>query len=441
MVWVLGFFALLLIAGLLERGRITGFGEYLLAGRRQSAGVVGFSLMASCIGGSATVGVVGMAYTAGLPAWWWLGSGALGLIVLGCFLARKLRALEANTLPDLAGALLGQRSRIAVALVIAPAWIGITAAQFVTIAKILHPMLGVDQTAILAACALTVTAYAAMGGQISVLKTDVWQFLFLSAALIATAAYLYATHPVWPTRAQLTLVNAHFPPGRLLYFLVIMGGSYVVCPMLFSRLFTARSPQTARRATLGSAIGLALMSLVIAAIGLWAAQVLPGVADPDKVLTGAVAGLLPTPLRVLLVLGLLAAVTSSADSCLITVGSIVEHDLLRRRRVKGIRFHVLLCGLLSAFLAWGRPDIIGLLLQATTIFTCGVVAPVAVALLAWPRWTVHPAWGTAAVVLGGSMGVWSCASGQDLAALAGVLASGLLTLVGTLRGQRRSTAA
>ncbi|MGE4553872.1 MAG: sodium:solute symporter, partial [Desulfovibrionaceae bacterium] len=367
--YVVGFFVLLLAVGWLDRGRARDFREYLLAGRRQGAAVVGLSLMASCIGGSATVGVVGMGYAVGLPAWWWLGSGALGLLGLGFFLAGRLRALDANTLPDLAGTLLGQGSRLAASLVIVPAWLGITAAQWVAVAKILHPLTGMSQTALLLACAVTVTGYAALGGQLSVLKTDVWQFVILAAALTATAAWLYAAQPVLPDPGRLVLVNAAFPPSRLTYFLVIMGGSYVVCPMLFSRLFTARSPAAARRATLASAAGLAALSLVIVSIGLWAAQALPGLADPDTVLTGAVARALPGPLRTLLVLGLLAAITSSADSCLLTAGSIVEHDLLRRKRVGGIRLSVLGCGALSALVAWGNPDVIGLLLQATTIFT------------------------------------------------------------------------
>lgn len=436
MEYVLGFFVLLVIVGLLDVKKAGSFQNFVLAGRRQGVSMVSFSLMASCIGGSATVGVVGMAYGLGFPAFWWLGSGAAGLLLLGFFLADKLRKYNANTLPDLAGTLLGKRTRSLVSLIIVPAWLGITAAQFVAIAKILQPLTGMDQTTAIMACACTVTLYASLGGQLSVLKTDFWQFLFLGLALVASMAYLYGTQPLPVEAFNFQLINDEFSAHRLAYYLLIMGGSYVVCPMLFSRLFTARTPRTAKWATLGACVGLVFMSLVITAIGLWAAYYIPGMENTDLVLTSGIVNKLPGVLRVLLIFGLLAAITSSADSCLLTVGSIIEHDLFDKRRVGNIRLQILLCGVLSALIAWRQPDIIGLLINATTIFTAGVVSPVAVALIAARRRRIKQSWAMAAVLSGGILGIWSGYSGNIDLAMAGVGVSAGLSVVGVLMGEQ-----
>ncbi len=438
MEYVIGFFALLVIVGLLDVKKAGSFQDFVLAGRRQGVSMVSFSLMASCIGGSATVGVVGMAYALGFPAFWWLGSGAAGLLILGFFLANKLRKYDASTLPDLAGALLGKRTRPLVSLIIVPAWLGITAAQFVAIAKILQPLTGMDQTMTIMACAFTVTVYATLGGQLSVLKTDFWQFLILSAALIASMGYLYVSQPLPLSAFKMEFLNAQFSAHKLAYYMLIMGGSYVVCPMLFSRLFTARTPRTARLATLGASLGLVAMSLVITAIGLWAAFYLPGIENGDNVLTGAIVGQLPGILRVLLIFGLLAAITSSADSCLLTVGSIIEHDLFGKRRVGNIRLQILVCGILSALIAWRQPDIIGLLLDATTIFTAGVVAPVAVGLIAAPRRQMSQSWAMAAVLGGGILGIWSGYNGNIDLAMLGVGLSAALSVGGVLFGAQEA---
>ncbi len=437
--YVLGFFALLVVFGLLDLKKAGSFQDFVLAGRRQGVSMVSFSLMASCIGGSATVGVVGMAYGIGFPAFWWLGSGAMGLLILGFFLANKLRKYDVNTLPDLAGALLGKKTRPLVSLIIVPAWLGITAAQFVAIAKILQPLTGMDQTMAILACAATVTVYASLGGQLSVLKTDFWQFLILGTALVATMGYLFISQPLPLDAFKIQFINADFNAHKLAYYLLIMGGSYVVCPMLFSRLFTARTPRTAKWATLGASMGLVVMSLVITAIGLWAAYFLPGMEHTDLVLTGAIVDKLPAALRVLLIFGLLAAITSSADSCLLTVGSIIEHDLFLKRRVGNIRLQILLCGLLSACIAWRQPDIIGLLLNATTIFTAGVVAPVAVGLLSAPRRQIKQSWAMAAVFCGGILGIWSGYNGNIDLAMLGVGVSAGLSVVGVLFGEQEAT--
>ena len=68
---------------------------YFLNGRSSGMWGTGVSILASCIGASATIGMAGLAWQVGTPAFWWLGSGVCGLILLTVFLARKIRESEA----------------------------------------------------------------------------------------------------------------------------------------------------------------------------------------------------------------------------------------------------------------------------------------------------------------------------------------------------------
>ena len=45
---------------------------FFLNHRQSGTTEVSFSILASCVGGSATVGLCGLAFTAGFPANWWL---------------------------------------------------------------------------------------------------------------------------------------------------------------------------------------------------------------------------------------------------------------------------------------------------------------------------------------------------------------------------------
>ena len=75
---------------------------YFLNDRKSKTHQVGFSIIASCVGGSATVGMCGLAYAVGTPALWWLLSGAAGLVVLRLFMVPRIRSRgSALTMPEI----------------------------------------------------------------------------------------------------------------------------------------------------------------------------------------------------------------------------------------------------------------------------------------------------------------------------------------------------
>ena len=57
--------------------------------------------------------------------------------------------------------------------------------------------------------------------------------------------------------------------------MIIVGGSYVVCPMLFGRLFSTRGEPQARSGAFMAAVGIAISAAVIVCIGLYARGLAP----------------------------------------------------------------------------------------------------------------------------------------------------------------------
>ena len=112
--------ALLLALGVLDARRRHGAQAFFINDRSSGALHTGFSLAASCIGGSATMGMAGLAWQTGSPAFWWLGSGACGLALLTVFLARKVRESGAYTMPEMVAAWLGPRAGTLISLIIMP---------------------------------------------------------------------------------------------------------------------------------------------------------------------------------------------------------------------------------------------------------------------------------------------------------------------------------
>jgi SSS family solute:Na+ symporter len=207
------------------------------------------------------------------------------------------------------------------------------------------------------------------------------------------------------------LTNEVFTTRDLWYYLTIVMGSYFICPMMFSRLLTAKTPTTARHSSLIAGFGVIGFAFLIVLIGLWAKA--QGI-DPGKtgVLSYIFLNELPRVGGLILILGILSAVISTTDTCLVMTGSIIQHDLLNRKSTRSrremtrTRILVVILGALGYLTAlWGNWDIIGLLLEAFEFYTAGIVPALFVALMVIRKKRLAPGWSFAAVLTGGLFGL------------------------------------
>lgn len=430
--WLLFFYIVILIAiGVADSRKAGNFDEYVLAGRRRTSALVGASILASVVGASATMGVVGLARQLGAPAFWWLGSGGIGLILSGWLVAGRIRELGAKTLPDVAQHLFGSRVRTLTSVLIVFGWIGIIAAQFVAAARLVEGLSGLTYASSLLLMMAVITIYCCLGGQTSVLRTDALQLGILLTGLVFTAGYLYAVRPPASDMIRIRLVTPDFGPEMVTYFLLVIGSGFMIGPDIFGRYFAAADTRAARRAGMAAGVALIAVSALVTSIGLWARASLGDNVTGD-VLNHILLHELPGGIGLLLSLALLSAVVSSADTCLLTASSIIEHDLIRGSSVGRIRALTAGLATLSLFLAWGRSEIIPHLLLAYHIFNCGVVPPLLIGLFRRPDTRCFPGI-MAAMVVGGGCGVVASLTSGKMPALAGIVLSAAISGVAILR--------
>lgn len=408
-----------------------GEGGFYLNNRSSSAWAVGSSIVVSCVGASATIGTVGLAFEVGTPAFWWLGSGAVGLSVLTVFLAARVRRTEARTMPEIVESFFGPRVRRLISLIIAVAWLSILAAQFSALSRVVTAMTGLEARVALIVGALLVTVHTVLGGQAGVIRLDRWQCLILIAGLLLMVGWLTRINYPAFTALQIEPVNEEFPLSRLIYFLLIIGGSYVVCPTLFGRLLSAENERTARRGALGAVFGMAAVSVAVVLIGLLSRGLIdPGISS-DAVLIRVVETVFPGWLTLVAYVVLLSAIVSSADSGLISAGLVLAHDVLGKKDLKTSRLCLAALALSSLLLTSTGKGILGFLLMANDIYVCGVVGPVFVGLM-WSgrNGASAPVRGLAAagITAGGLLGLTSALSGQIYYSYAGLVVSIGLTV-------------
>lgn len=399
--------------------KVKNFDDYVVAGRRQTAPFVFTSLMATVLGASATIGIAARAESIGFAAFWWLGVGAVGFWFQAAFLSKPIHDLDVRTLPELAEKTVDRTGRKLVGLIIAVSWIGIIAAQFAAVAGFIGLVLGHDAGALsVVVTAAIVIVYTLLGGQLSVVRTDALQFGILTLGFAASAIYLLggfadvsAATALNATASGISnfdfsLLNEKFGAADLAMMLFTVGGAYFLGPDVISRNLVAKDAGAARKAVVAGSFAILIFSVIIVLLGMWAAQYAPDVAgSKTNALFRLASGVLPLPLAALLSVGLLSALLSSADTCLINSAAIFGSDILNARRIAVVRILVVVIGLVAMVLALGGKDIIGLLTMAYSVYTPGIVAPLAVAVISHKKFEIRKHLWYTGVCLGGLFGL------------------------------------
>ena len=176
----------------------------------------------------------------------------------------------------------------------------------------------------------------------------------------------------------------------------------------FLRL-VAKDASSARKAVVAGSFAILVFSVVIVLLGMWTATYAPetahGVGPVMNPLFRLASDVLPLPLAALLSVGLLSALLSSADTCLINSAAIFGSDILNTRRISVVRLLVVAIGIIATFLALQGKDIIGLLTMAYSVYTPGIVAPLAVAIIAHKKFNIKKSLWYTGVIVGGLFGL------------------------------------
>jgi len=364
---------------------------FFVANRSSSALFIVGSLCATIIGASVTLGMAGLGYARGLTGAWWLLAGSAGLLILGFFFARTVRRFGLYTLPELVEKQYGSMTGLVASILIVVAWLAVVAAQIIAAGKILAVMLpsvGLSQLMIIAATVFIL--YTVLGGQYSVIRTDLIQFGIIVVGVIVCLGLVLGRvggfgglHASLPSDFFSFPVSIKFGYLDLISLLILVGATYVVGPDMYSRLFCARDEKVAKSSALSAALIAIPIAFVVVLIGMGAKVLFPGITS-ELAFPTVIKDVLPIGATGLVIAALLAAVMSSADTCLLTTSTILStdiykrifHNLSERKTLLASRLGVIIVGVLALVVALQLKGIINSLMLAYTVFTSGVVLPV-----------------------------------------------------------------
>ena len=444
------YFLVMIAIGMVSRREAKGVDDFLVAGRKGSSLFVTGSLLATIIGGSATVGMAGLGFTQGLTGAWWLLVGSIGLVILGLFLAKKVREFALYTLPELVGKQYDRRMALAASLLIVIAWIGIVAGQIIAAGKILS-VVGIGNPLLwMVLFTIVFVAYTLLGGQYAIIRTDTLQAAIIFIGIFGGLALLLSNLGGWSgLKGSLSPEQFAFPISsqfgglELVKLLLLVGLTYVVGPDMYSRLFCAKDSKTARTSVFWAALFIIPLAFGITLIGMGASVLFPQI-SPEQAFPTVIKEILPPFMGGIVLAALLCAVMSSADTTLLSASTILVVDIvgwfkpsLSQRKILSLsRWGIVVLGVCSLMLALMLKGVINSLLFAYTVYAAGVILPV-IAGFYKKQLRVTPLGAMAALIGGGSVGLISKLFDIQYLDLGALLISGLLLFVVSFIDNRR----
>lgn len=440
------FFLGMLIVGIFSLRKIKSTSSYFVADRSGNTLVITGSLLATIIGGSSTIGLAGLGYSKGLVGAWWMLVGVIGLLILSFWLAERVRDYALYTLPEILDRQYGGHLlRIVSSVLIASAWLGIIAAQIIAAGKILSVLWPGHLDLLMIIASSVFITYTILGGQYSILRTDFIQSIFIILGIaICLVAGISAAGGLSGIVEQLPESHLSFPISPdfsaidLLTFIFFVGATFLVGPDIYTRIFCSRDRSVARKSILLSAVIMVPLAFAITFIGIAASIILPGI-PPENAFPALVMKSLPIGLNGLVMAALLAAVMSSADTCLLTTSTVLSADVIKpllgsritdKNFLRLSRIMALIVGIAALLIALKIRGIISSLLLGYTIYSGGLIIPV---LLGFYREKLNlNAWGAViSVISGGGLGLFLKLSGYDKLLLITIPVSAILLFLGS----------
>ncbi len=378
--------------------RVRTAGDFYVAGRALGPGLLFSTMLAANIGAGSTVGAAGLGYRDGIAAVWWVGSAALGSLVLALWIGPAIRRTAAThdlrTVGDFLELRYGVEVRTAIAALL---WVGaifILAGQLIAVATILHVVVGLAPAIGCVLGGVLITIYFTAGGLLTSVWVNVVQLTVKLAGFAIALPLALAGVGGWPAVAALE-PHSHYwdvwSSGESgLVYLALLAPAFVISPGLLQKIYGARDDRTVRIGVGLNALCLALYAAVPVVLGMIARVRFPALALHQLALPMVLLHGVPAVVGGIGLAAVFSAELSAADAVLFMLTTSLSQDFYRRfvdrqasdaRMLRVTRITAVLAGALGVVVALAAASVITALSIFYTLMSVGLFVPIVGGLL------------------------------------------------------------
>ena len=385
--------------------------DYFLANRSFGSIILFFTLIATNFSAFTFLGFSGAAYKFGFGQYGIMGFGTAMMAIMFFIIGRKVwREGKKNnfiTPPELIGKKLNSKSlRLLFMGVMVIFTIPYLATQAIGAGFLIEDMTGIFWQVGAVVTILIIMAYVLLGGMRGSGWTDVIQGLIMIIALSLAVIFIAASLGGFENANNLAY-NAKpelfSRPGGFEYFFPQIWFSFMflwifadpMFPQIFSRFYTAKNEKSLKTAMIFYPIVVSFLFLFPVLIGVWAHGAGVVVENTDKALPEMVR-LYASPIYSFVMIGALAALMSTADSQLLSLSTMLSHDIpFKKKKISEISIGKILVLILTffaiLFVIAGYDTSVGIMgtLVKTTFSGLAVLCPTTIAVLYWKKVTKY----------------------------------------------------
>lgn len=400
--FAIGFYAVLLIAiGWFIGKRVTGAGAFFVAGRNLDSTLLFTSLIAANIGAGSTVGVAGIGYQYGISSWWWIGSSAIGSLLLAYWVGPKIWRVATKynlyTLGDYLELRYCRTFRGLISGMMAVGTLALFAGQLIGIAWILTVIAGLDRTWGIIMGSIVVTLYFSAGGLLSATIVNLVEIVVIFAGFLVAAPYALSYVGGWENlhamvaanHANATMTANYFTwdgigATTILGYLIMLVPAFCISPGLIGKVYGARDEKTVRVGTAMNAFVQFGFAFLPAIIGMCAFAAFPQLSNREMAMPFAMKEMMPLGVSALALAAIFAAEVSTADAVLYMLTTSIAKDLYQtffrpdlsdEQLLSSSRKITMVCGLLGIVLALLLPNILTALQIFYSLMSVSLAAP------------------------------------------------------------------
>lgn len=376
---------------------VKGQEDYFLAGKNVRFFPLMMTFLATQVGGGAIMGSAEEAYIFGWPVLLYPLGMALGLMLLGCGVGRRLAGLGVSTVAQIFETAYGSKllRKIASLLSVISLFM-VLVAQMIGSSKFLVS-LGVDSSLLFILFWAVVIFYTAQGGLRAVISTDLVQAAFFSAVFLIVFGFVLFFEPSValieaPRLASFTSVSSKLC-GWLLMPLLFM----VIEQDMGQRCFAGASPNIVSKASFWAGVCTLIVCLVPVFLGSLAKAAGLEMPENGSVLMAMIAKTTNPWISALVGCAILAAIVSTATSLINAISSNLSSDFKLSFSMRGLKAMTCAISAGALFFTFYFDNVVDLLIQSYELSVSCLFIPVVMALF---RKRGHRAEAFAAIILG-----------------------------------------
>ena len=331
--------AVVTLIGLMAARRVGGDStNFLVGGRNLALPLVGAALMGQAVDTNATLGNTDLSSDFGF----WAGAAlplglGLCLLITGIFFAKPMNRMGLTTLPDYYRLRFGRPVEVASSVLMIMAFAILVAGNLVAGGFLFEYFMGFPYWVGVVLIAGIVLLYTGAGGMLADAYTAIVQMSLILVAAVATLIWVAVTYglTVPDGMGPIDLGQLSDPAqGAAINWatLIALGIGDIVAIDFMQRIFSARSPEVARRACFIGAAGAAAIGIPFALVALASTAIVPEGAD-GPVLFVLLNDFAPIGLTVLVLAGIVGASMSTANGAILGTAAVAVRNVGNVKRV------------------------------------------------------------------------------------------------------------